>query len=150
MLLRDNIEPKFPATCTECIPLLYRTLRRAQKDTAASRYQMAYDGRDSIDKTAANNIDRLGLSLGHNVLASHDGHGLARFRAGAECFATCSLLLTVDEAAHAMRINVADLRHLINTKQLTSIIVADQELVPVRELVDFIDDYLAISTRSSL
>jgi hypothetical protein len=39
---------------------------------------------------------------------------------------------------------------LIATKQLASVIIAGQELVPVHELVEFIDDYTSISKRSAL
>lgn len=73
---------------------------------------------------------------------------LARLRKGVECADRCSLLLTPTEAARVLQISANDVIHLIRTRQLTSVVIAGSELVPVRELVDLIEDYTAIAKRS--
>jgi hypothetical protein len=74
---------------------------------------------------------------------------IARFRASIMCSESCAFLLTCDEVARALRIDLKDAKELIATKQLASVIIAGQELVPVRELVELIDDYTAIAKRNS-
>jgi hypothetical protein len=75
---------------------------------------------------------------------------IARFRASIMCSERCPFLLTCDEVARALRIGLEDAKELIATKQLASVIIAGHELVPVRELVELIDDYVAISKRSCI
>jgi hypothetical protein len=66
------------------------------------------------------------------------------------CSERCAFLLTLDEVARALRTDQVNVTHLIATKQIASVIIADQELVPIRELVEFIEVYISISKRSSL
>jgi hypothetical protein len=66
------------------------------------------------------------------------------------CSEKCALLLRLDEVARALRTDPVNVTQLIATKQLASVIIAGQELVPVHELVEFIDDYTSISKRSAL
>jgi hypothetical protein len=73
---------------------------------------------------------------------------VARFRAGIMCSERCTFLLTSDEVARALRIDPEDAKQLIRTKQLASVIIVGEELVPVRELIEFIDDYSSVSKRS--
>jgi hypothetical protein len=75
---------------------------------------------------------------------------VARIRAGAMCSETCSLLLTYEEVACVFRIGLGDVRQLISTRQIMSVTIAGFDLVPVRELVEFLDDYVAISKRSAV
>ena len=75
-------------------------------------------------------------------------HLLEHLRAGIKCAEQCLQLLTLDEAARALRIDANDIRVLITTKQLVSVIIAGRELIPVQELVELIADYAAVAKRS--
>ncbi len=74
---------------------------------------------------------------------------LATLRNGVDCADQCRVLLTLADAARVLQISADDLVHLMRTGQLTSVVIAGQELVPVRELVELIEDYTAIAKRST-
>jgi hypothetical protein len=112
---------------------------------------MAPDKRKPIiDERAADNAQKPALSTTRGSLPSANEQLVARFRASIMCSERCPLLLTCDEVARTLRIGPEDAKELIATKQLASVIIAGHELVPVRELVELIDDYAAISKRSSI
>lgn len=75
---------------------------------------------------------------------------VARYRASLVCSERCSFLLTPEEVASVLRVSREDVNRLITTKQLTPVCIGGQELVPVRELMELIDDYTAVSKRSPL
>lgn len=111
---------------------------------------MALDKYESVrGKKAAANTPRPDFSAIRGTLHAPNEQLLARFRASIMCSERCPFLLTCDEVARALRIGLEDAKELIATKQLASVIIAGQELVPVRELIELIDDYAAIAKRSS-
>lgn len=111
---------------------------------------MALDKYETVrGKKAAANPRRPDFSVTRGSLPAPNEQLVARFRASIMCSERCSFLLTCDEVARALRIGLEDAKELIATKQLASVIIAGQELVPVRELIELIDDYVAIAKRSS-
>jgi ATP:corrinoid adenosyltransferase len=111
---------------------------------------MALDKHEPVRGTkAAANAHGPDLSVARASLPAPNEKLIARFRASIMCSESCALLLTFDEVACALRIGLKDAEELIATKQLASVVIAGQELVPVRELVELIDDYTAVAKRSS-
>lgn len=111
---------------------------------------MAFDKYDSVrGENAAANTRRPDFSAKRGSSPAPNEQLVARFRASIMCSERCLFLLTCDEVARALRISLEDAKVLIDTKQLGSVIIAGHELVPVRELVELIDDYTATAKRSS-
>jgi hypothetical protein len=114
-------------------------------------FQMVFDKASAITHAiAAANAHGPDQSAKRGCLPAPDEQLVARFRASIMCSEKCALLLRLDEVARALRTDPVNVTQLIATKQLASVIIAGQELVPVHELVEFIDDYTSISKRSAL
>jgi hypothetical protein len=110
---------------------------------------MALDKYEPVRGTkAAANTHGPDLSAARVSLPAPNEQLIARFRASIVCSESCAFLLTSDEVACALRIGLKDAEQLIATKQLASVVIAGKELVPVRELVELIDDYIAVAKRS--
>lgn len=90
------------------------------------------------------------LSCTPSGIPSESEQLVARFRASLVCSERCSFLLTHDEVASVLRVSREDVHKLISTKQLAAVCIGGLELVPVRELMELIDDYISVSKRSSV
>ncbi len=111
---------------------------------------MAVDKHEPVRRAqAAVNTHKPASSAGRLTLPAPNKPLIARFRASIMCSESCALLLTFEEVACALRIDLEDAVELIATKQLASVVIAGQELVPVHELVELIDDYITVAKRSS-